>query len=66
MFALETVMSVAVETQTSLTAVYFRHTVERPVVTTQIYTFVFTVIFLNSAVDTIPPSRGIRKKLSSS
>jgi len=43
MFALETVMSVAVETQTSLIAVYFRYTVQRPVVTTQIPKFMFTI-----------------------
>jgi len=64
MFALETFRSVAVETQTSLTDVYFRYTVERPVVTTLISKFMFTIIFfLNRAVDTIPSSRGIRKKL---
>lgn len=57
------VMSVAGETQTSPTAVYFRYTVKRPIITTQISKLMFTVIFLNSAVDTAPSSREIRKKL---
>jgi len=63
MFAVETVMSVAAETQSSLTAVHFRYTVERPIVTTQISKFMFTVSFLNDAVDTTLSSREILKKL---